>query len=622
MSFKNTQFLHTFLSLSFLLLPLLAFSQQEEGERSTAEILENFFRDTEASSESDAQFLLEHLDYLRENPLDLNRATEEDLRALGFLNALQIEQVLNYRKTLGNFLNIYELQAVPGFELADIQRLRYFIAVNTGTDTRSQSIWKGLYSGENELIMRWGRQIPSFYPSSSEGGPDIVSMRYRHSFDNRVSYGFTVDNDAGEAFFSGSNPNWFDFTSAHFFVKDANQVVKSLAIGDFSAIFGQGLLLQTGFAPGKSAESILVSRGGRTIRAYRSFGEAYFLRGAAATLGIGKNLEATLLYSNRNRDANIVFPSDTTDMEDPELAFTSLQYSGLHRTPSEIEDEKALNEQVAAARLSYEWTSGRIAFNGAYFKYDQPWQPTLAPYRQFVFTGSTLTAFSTDYEYHLRNFLFFGETARSQNGGMGTVNGVLFAPARPVTFSIVQRHYERDYQSIYAAPFGETSTPANESGVYLGMEVRPSKPWRINAYVDNWRHPWLRFGVDAPSRGWDYLLRVTYRPIRGATFYALWQSETKQRSDEIGDVAGLLDNQRNRFRLHAAYKVARGVELRSRVEWTQYAIEQYETAKGFVAYQEAVFKPLSGPISGAVRYTLFDTENFNTRVFTYENDLF
>ena len=41
-----------------------------------------------------------------------------------------------------------------------------------------------------------------------------------------------------------------------------------------------------------------------------------------------------------------------------------------------------------------------------------------------------------------------------------------------------------------------------------------------------------------------------------------------------------------------------------------------------MAYQEAVVKIPGFPVSGSVRYTIFDTEDYDTRVYTYENDLF
>jgi len=64
------------------------------------------------------------------------------------------------------------------------------------------------------------------------------------------------------------------------------------------------------------------------------------------------------------------------------------------------------------------------------------------------------------------------------------------------------------------------------------------------------------------------------------------------------------------------------VEFRSRVEWTRYRSGLEETGRGFLAYQEVVVKPLGLPVNGALRFSIFDTESFDTRVFAYENDLF
>ena len=39
-------------------------------------------------------------------------------------------------------------------------------------------------------------------------------------------------------------------------------------------------------------------------------------------------------------------------------------------------------------------------------------------------------------------------------------------------------------------------------------------------------------------------------------------------------------------------------------------------------HQEAIIKPLSSPFSAAIRYAVFDTDNFDSRVYAFENDLF
>jgi hypothetical protein len=58
------------------------------------------------------------------------------------------------------------------------------------------------------------------------------------------------------------------------------------------------------------------------------------------------------------------------------------------------------------------------------------------------------------------------------------------------------------------------------------------------------------------------------------------------------------------------------------VEWIFFTEGNNARSAGFLAYQEALCKPKGFPVSGAVRYAVFDTENFDTRVFSFENDLF
>lgn len=584
------------------------------------ELLENFFRDNEQATESDAQLFLENLENRRARPLDLNRAERTELLALQLLNELQVENFLAYRARFGPLLNAYELQAVPGWDLPDIRRMLLFCRVATGLDARNVRIARGFYEGDDELLLRWGRPVPPNYRGQVEGRPNNVALRYRHSFDNRLRFGFTAENDAGEAFFKKSNRHGFDFYSAHLFAQNLNNTLKTIALGDYSARFGQGLLLQTGFAPGKSAETSSVMRGGRKINAYSAFGETFFFRGAAANLNFGKNIELTALYSQRRRDGNVSI--DTADLEFPEIVFTSLQTSGYHRTASEISDEKSLREQAAGLSATYQWKNGHFSANALHLHYDKPFSPATAAYRQFVFRGQNLTGLSLDYNWRRRNWLFFGETARSDNGAVATLNGLLLSPDRHVTLTALHRSLPKDYQFVYAAPFAEASGAANEHGMYLGADIRYIRRWQINVYADVWRHPWLRFGAGAPSQGREFLARVLWTKSKTFSAYALWQSEIKERDSDVEAVLGLLENRRDRLRLHAIYRVSQALEWRSRIEWTTFRVEGFDRTTGFMAYQEAVVRALGFPLSGTVRYAVFDTDNFDTRVFAFENDLF
>ncbi len=621
----------TFLAALFCLLlspTLLAQSEDQVVE----ELLENFFRDNEEASESDGQTFLENLEAYRNRPLDLNRATAEDLLDMRLLNDIQVTNFIQYRSQFGSFLNAYELQAVPGWDVDDIRRMLLFSKINTGLEQRNTRIVKGFSEGENELLLRAGRTVPANYTvfgtdgqgvgPNVEGRPIASGLRYRHTFDNRLRFGLTAENDAGEAFFRKSNPQGFDFYSFHLLAQNLNRTVRTVALGDFTARFGQGLLMQLGFAANKSSESISITRSGSKIRHYGGFGEALFFRGAATTLAFGKHWEVTALYSDRRRDGNVMLPDTINAEPDDDIAFTSLQTSGLHRTPSEIADERALREQVGGLSATYLWRDGQVTANGLSIRYDKPWEPAVAAYRLYAFRGQQLNAASIDYNFRRYNWQFFGETARSSNGGMATLNGLLLTPDPHVTLAALHRSLGKDYQSIYGNPFAEATGASNEQGLYLGAEIRYIRRWKINLYADVWRNPWLRFGTSAPSRGREYMAQVNWTKSKTFSAYASWRSEVKERDSNVEGVPGLVEIRKDRMRIHAVYKVSRAVELRSRIELTTAQLADFERTNGFIAYQEVVIKSLGSPVSAALRYALFDTDNFDTRVYTFETDPF
>ena len=608
--------------LLFLLLSIALHAQQESH---VEENPEKYFTDAESAAESGLIPYLELQDYHPEKPLDINKATAGELLEPGVISAQLIAGLISYREQLGPFLNNYELQAIPGWELEDIRKLLQYARVLTGIDTRQQQLSEGFLSGTNDLVVRWGtsgRNSDRYGQSLNSEGPYFTrALRYRHTFDGRMSYGITAESDPGEAIFRKSNRHGFDFYSAHLYIRQLGPRVRSLALGDYSARFGQGLLLQSGFAPGKSAETALLARNGRKINQYTAFGEALFFRGAGATLACGKKTELTVFYSSRRRDANtkVLYSPDSSRME---TIFTSFQTSGLHRDSTEVADEKTVREQTGGVSLTYISQSGQISVNTLNILFDKSWAPAPAAYRLYTFRGRYLGAGSADYQWRYRNLFLFGETAVSGNGGVSTLNGAIASVHKNATITVMHRQLGARYQSVYAAPFAEVSGASNENGLFLGADVRWTRRWQINAYADVWRHPWLRYGVNAPSAGHEYLARVQWQKGKVLTASAWWQSETKQANDPAEGASGLISIRRDRFRVHVISKISMSLESRSRAEWSWYRPETGGTARGFMAYQEFVFRPVERAFSGSFRYTVFDTDSYDSRIYTYENDLF
>lgn len=595
-------------------------------------LLEEYVESNELSEDFDFNTLFEDLKFYRDQPLDLNTATDAELRDLLLLNDVQINNLLSYRAEYGQLLDILELQAVTGFDMATIRTIRSFVRVGEGGSSVRQRLGERLRAGSSVLFLKWRRTLEerSGYqaerdpatgeevgPPAFAGGPNYWYTRYRFSAGRGLSFGLTAERDAGEPFFEGVNKNTgFDYLSFFAYAEDLSPRVKALALGDYTISFGQGLVLHNGFGAGKSSLVMNLKKGGQTVRRYSSVNEFNFFRGVATTLDLGRGLELSVFGSSKKIDGTI----DSTLIDD--VVFTSLAVDGLHRTEREIAKKNNIAQTNAGGSLTYRRSSKlKLSFNYLYNRFDKQLQRTQNLYSQYRFNGTQLSNMSVDYSYRHQNFNFFGEVARSDNGGLAQMHGVLATLDRRVDASLLYRNYGRDYQVLNPNAFGEASTPDNERGIYMGLIVRPARRWTVSAYADFFQFPWLRFRTDAPSKGQEYLIRLDYYKKRRFGAYLQYRYETKDINGNIETdrIDKIVNTQLHRLRLHVSNKVSKALELRNRVELSWF--NKYEISRGFMAWQDVVFKPIASPISFTARYAIFDIDNFDSRIYGYENDI-
>ena len=594
------------------------------------QFIEFITENQDGTEEFDYTELGEQLEDWRRTPIDINSPDASVLVQWKIISDNAFRNLQDHIVRNGPLLDMLELQSISGFD-PEIIRLLNVIADVKGREVQTQAVPLGdmLAHGQNEIYIRAGQTIQRAdgylgEAPAYEGDPTKLYMRYRHRSGNTLSYGITAEKDAGEAFFTGSNKQGFDFYSAHLSLKNYRPWLQSLMIGDYNASFGQGLIMHSGFGVGKSSLVTNVKRSGDPLRSYTSVEENNFLRGVGITIRPTDHLTVTLLGSMHNRDGNLVIDTVYEDgqIENISEDITSLQTSNLHRTKAEIADENAIDLTQAGLSVSYTERKAHIALNALHSNLSTPLNRTPDLYNQYYFNGTSLTNASVDYGLWFGGLHFFGETAMSDNGALATINGLLAGLDRHVTAAILFRSYARDYQALTPNAFGESSLANNETGLYTGIEINPSNRWKIQLYQDIWTHPWLRYNIDSPTNGAEYFGRVTYTVKRLLEIYGQYRSKrTAINSRPTGDaIAQVVDQYRSQVRLHVNNILTKGIQLRSRLEWSTYSIPT-EKQQGFLIYQDVVYSPVASPWTFSARVTLFDTDDYDSRIYTYENDL-
>lgn len=571
------------------------------------------------------------LEYYYEHPLNLNGATKEDLDELWLLSEIQINDLLLHRKLHGKLISIYELQSIQYWDMETIRMVLPFVRVDDKLDQLHVSLKEAFKEGKFEAYFRYQtiledkagyEDVPDSVLDNSNsyyrGNPDRYYSRLRFSYRNNLSIGVTAEKDPGEEFFRGSQANsGFDFYSAHAYYQ-GGKYLRAVALGDYQVQIGQGLNLWSGYAFGKTADVTNVKRTARSLRPYTSVDETRFLRGAAFELGAGK-FAWTNFASVKNVDATIV--ADT--LLDEQEFVSSINLTGFHRTNSEIARKDALTEMMYGSNLRYQSRNLTLGVAAVYQGYNTDFNRDTLPYNQFDFRGRNTMGLSADYSWVVKNFNFFGELAHAtHSGAFANLHGVLASIDKRASFSLIYRNYDRAYQTFYNNGFSEASRMQNEEGVYAGLKINFSPAFSLNSYADFFRFPWLRFQVDAPSVGHEFMIQPSYRPSRALTIYARFRQQLRQRNsrDLDGTVTGIEDVFQRNYRLDFNYKISEDFRLKSRIEYVTTNRPSNQPEDGIILTQDILYKPKSSPIDIALRYALFDTDSYDSRIYTFESN--
>jgi hypothetical protein len=99
------------------------------------------------------------------------------------------------------------------------------------------------------------------------------------------------------------------------------------------------------------------------------------------------------------------------------------------------------------------------------------------------------------------------------------------------------------------------------------------------------------------------------------------QQVREENPEDIIARSGLETVDKQNYRIEISYSINDRFSLRNRAEMVRYQKGNSTYELGFLNYQDIIYKPLSSRLSGNIRFGIFDTESFNSRIYAYENDV-
>ena len=564
---------------------------------------------------ADATQLSEELDHYRQNPVDINYASQSELERLPGMPPLAVRQILDYRKN-HVFFSIRDLLKVPGFTRETFVRIKEFITVNPDVRAKRYDVayrQRSKRSIEESRDFRENKFAGNIYQFYQRLNASYYPLMNKPDAELRV--GVVMEKDPGENKLNDHQVGFIELRNFPF--------IRKAVIGNYQLEFGQALSLWSTSGMSKSSETIgSVRKKGRGISAFNYATENAGFFGAALELDLRsmellKNWNITAFYSYRQLDAS--YSQDG--------AVNSILVDGLHRTDSEIAGRNYLLETVEGANVDYRFGASTAGITFYAQQFDRRFIPRDSIRSLYGFNGHENTMVSLHHDVFVGDVNFFGEVARDQANSFAFNFGV--QGSWPGTEWVVfYRNYAKDFQSLHGFTFGDQSGKTqNEEGIYTGLKLKPRRGTAIQAYYDIFRYPWRTYSVPKPVTGDDFLIRLEQQVWPRLDVQLQLKSERKDRSvgttDMLGrDITVIEKEITRRMRYQWDVAISREVRLRSRIEQSWYRVEniQGSSEKGILFYED-VRAELRKNLTLYGRLSFFDTHSFYTALYEYENDV-
>lgn len=579
--------------------------------------------------------ILDDMEYLLANPININKGTIEDLQEIPGVDAIIAKEIILYRTNNGKFESITDLQKIPIISLQLYQQIVPYVTVIGDK--------RGKVKKANEPAFRFSGNIRSrmqtdiqdragFSNNTFDGNKAKVYMQQKYRFGDHVRFGLINEKDPGEKKYFDYVNGYVEYTST---LLDDMIDFKTI-VGSFKASYGQALVQWTGMSFGKSSEPVFsVKKTGRGIQPYLSSDENQFYRGVGMSSLLNlTNTKLDVFYSDRDYDGkyNSRYIYDGSDqLTDYYLSF---DYSGLHRTASELSKKDQVNLKTVGFDLTQFISNyGKISLTSVQVQ-TGAYPDTVSLSSQTVKKNfsdiSNLKpnnkemATSLNWDFIFGTYNFYGEAAKSSNNSNAFLTGIIFKPIRSLAYSVNYRSFDSHYRSFYARPFKEKSSqPNNEVGFYQGLNIKVNN-FSIYGYYDFYRFNQATTTSSLPSNGIDRLLGVDYQITRKYSISVQSKIETFAANGTAYDemlratlVETDIKTESIKFVFNAS--LTNKLAMQTKVNYRAYTSGQIPKTIGYSISEIVKYSMRDLTLNGY--YHIFDTDNFNNRIYVYESDL-
>lgn len=565
--------------------------------------------------EESKQELLEQLEDININllsqSLNINTLTQEQMILLG-LNNFQIFSLQNYIKNSGQILSLNELQFINGFNAQTIQRISPYIYAERVMERKPLNLDSIFKHSKNTLRLQYKESLhkPFGYTRTDIkgylGGKFSSSLRYKMKYYDRMELSFVADKDAGEPLKFKGKTFGYDHYNIAFTLYDISKHIKQVTLGDYRLSLGEGLAIKQSFDIGYFSNYGIKSSSGKIIP-FRSTSEYNYNKGLALLMNF-KNIDIFLFGSYNLLDFN----------------GKSLQQTGYHRTNKELESKNNISQTLFGTSIQYVFKGLQLGTTLLKYHFSDSIIPNVKsyPYQQYYFSGKDNNIIAFNGSYSLKRLLFFSEIAQSYNKGKAYILGTQYNFGYKTYFTLSYRNYDKDFQNHFANAIGIHSMNNNEKGVYADFSHYISRKFSYYVGADLFYFPFISYRASKDVKGQKAKLQLNYNINNNNSLllycrYSLRYYDYKTANNTKTPFANTITQ------THLQYKFAKNDDfsLTVRGGYSRSFTHESNEQEGKFLFFEGMYNFHKLNTRFRLRYTLFNTMDYDNRFYVYEHSL-
>ena len=555
--------------------------------------------------------ILEEKEELLEIPLNLNTASERELEATGLFTPFQAKVIIDYRRTYGDLLSIYELASLTGFRRLHLKEISRYLTVDLSIPPRIQS------GPKSQAILYMGRAFPDAtgYETGTDrplpaysGSPLKTSLKVKTGAGRKINMGLAFEKDPGE-------PGLWDHKPQHltgYLQYTGNRWFEQFIIGNYRLHMAMGLthgsgMFQTPGATGSIAPQLL--------KPYAGTAESGTHSGMACRLRFNQG-KVMAWVSYQSLDLSLSHLETGGDHPD----WASLgRWTGLHRTKWEIEGRSLGYLANAGMQALY---NKKSLFMGIYFTTERSGLTQKVMDSNLIENKpSTAHTAGIHWRWQRGKALAFGEFAAGIHASCAFLSGLRYDFNGFLSIAAHYHQYGPAHRETFSAAYSSGSHTSNEKGFALAIHAEPYRTLLAELSAECFGYPSPRYQVHVPSGGFRYrfTLQGTARERTNWRIMLIKKEWQQTPSIDQPGIRSMLHHNLTRFDIRLAYHINSLLIWQTRLIAS--FIHDHETGFGYTALQQIKIKP-GTRYNCTLQCVVFHVDRWENRIYVYEPGLY